>query len=315
MSPCHQTYLRCASLALFLAIVLTALPAMLNAQTAPAPKASTMQLDDTVPKAELFVGYQWLNPGGIVPDPVTGAIAYKLPGIAKGLGTNLAYNFTKYVALEGNYGVDWNSHATISAVAVGPKFTWRGEGVNFFAHTLLGFERISSQGNDASNSLAAILGGGMDLKLWKPVTLRLFEADYQWAHADFLGQGTVPLDDPSLQRPAFHSARLTGGLVFNFGGAPELPVTAACSIDHTEVMVGEPLHVTVAGQQLQPQAHAHLRLVEHRRQDRGQGHRRHHRHQWRGPGHLHGLGDRHRRRSRRRTTWPVVPQSRSPSSR
>jgi hypothetical protein len=252
MSPCHQTYLRCASLALFLAIVLTALPAMLNAQTAPAPKASTMQLDDTVPKAELFVGYQWLNPGGIVPDPVTGAIAYKLPGIAKGLGTNLAYNFTKYVALEGNYGVDWNSHATISAVAVGPKFTWRGEGVDFFAHTLLGFERISSQGNDASNSLAAILGGGMDLKLWKPVTLRLFEADYQWAHADFLGQGTVPLDDPSLQRPAFHSARLTGGLVFNFGGAPELPVTAACSIDHTEVMVGEPLHVTVAGSNFNP---------------------------------------------------------------
>ena len=60
MSLCHETYRRCASVALVLALVLIALPALLNAQTAPATKTSSMSSDD-FPKAELFVGYQWWN--------------------------------------------------------------------------------------------------------------------------------------------------------------------------------------------------------------------------------------------------------------
>jgi hypothetical protein len=122
--------------------------------------------------------------------------------------------------------------------------------VNYFVHTLIGFERISSQANNASNGVAALLGGGMDLKLWKPVTLRLFEADFQWAHANFAAE--VPTEDSSLRRSDFDGVRLTTGLVFNFGGAPEVPVAAACSIDHNEVMVGEPLHATVAASNFNP---------------------------------------------------------------
>ena len=102
----------------------------------------------------------------------------------KGFGTNVAYNFTNNLALEANYGFNWNSsYDNVSMFSVGPKLTYRGDGVNYFVHTLIGFERISSQANNASNGVAALLGGGMDFKLWKPVTLRLFEADYQWAHA------------------------------------------------------------------------------------------------------------------------------------
>src|ERR1035437_7271929 len=112
--------------------------------------------------------------------------------------------------------------------SVGPKLTYRGEGVNFFVHTLLGVERLSSQGNDASNGIAALLGGGMDLKLWKPVSLRLFEADYHWARQNFAS--TVRLEDGSLRRSEYNGARLTTGFVFNFGGAPEVPVAAACSV-------------------------------------------------------------------------------------
>src|ERR1035437_9353605 len=142
MSLYHETYRRCAGVALVLALVLIALPSMLNAQTA-APNTPSVQSGDTYPKVEVFVGYQWLNPGGNVPDQSTPPLAIKLPSMAKGFGTNLSYNFTKNLALEGNYGGDWNSGDSINMFSVGPKLTYRGDGVNFFVHTLLGVERLS----------------------------------------------------------------------------------------------------------------------------------------------------------------------------
>ena len=271
MSPCRDTYRRGAIFALVLALVLIALPSLLNAQTA--PKAPTAQSSDDFPKVELFVGYQWLNPGGNIPafqttvvtppdtatrsdsplassTTTTTVVPFKLPSIAQGVGTSLAYNFTKNLALEGDYGGNFNRNATISTATVGPKYTWRGEGVNFFVHTLFGFERLSSRGIPSSNGIAAILGGGMDIKLWKPITLRLFEADYQFAHLNF--SSVVSPIDSQLRRPSYNGARLRTGLVFNFGGAPETPVAAACSIDHNEVLVGEPLHATVAASNFNP---------------------------------------------------------------
>ncbi len=249
MSLCQKIYGRCASLALILALVLVASPALLNAQTAPAPKASTASSDD-FPKAELFIGYQWLNPGGNIPDQSTPPNAFKLPSVDKGFGSSLSYNFTKLWALEGNYGGDWNRYAAVNTIDVGPKLTFRGDGVNFFAHTLLGFGRFSSRGIPPTNGVSALLGGGMDLKIWKPLSLRIFEADYQLERVNF--SNSVPSDDSSLRRQTFNGVRLTTGLVFNFGGAPEVPVAAACSIDRTEVLVGEPLHATVTASNFNP---------------------------------------------------------------
>jgi hypothetical protein len=177
------------------------LPSFLNAQTAPAPKAQSVQSDDAVPKAELFLGYQWLNPGGNIPDQSFPPNPFKLPSISQGFGTNLSYNFTKNLALEGNYGGDWNRNASISAFTFGPKVTWRGDGVNFFAHTLVGVQRLSSRGIDPTTGVAAVLGGGMDLKLWKPVSLRLFEADYQLARMNF--SANVPANDSALRRQTY----------------------------------------------------------------------------------------------------------------
>ena len=173
-----------------------------------------------------------------------------MPSISQGFGTSLAYNFTKNLALEGDYGGDWNRNASISTASIGPKYTWRGDDVNFFVHTLFGFERLSTRGVPSSNGIAAILGGGMDIKLWKPITLRLFEADFQYARQNF--SGVVPANNSALRRPTYDGARLRTGLVFNFGGAPEVPVAAACSIDHNEVLVGEPLHTTVAASNFDP---------------------------------------------------------------
>jgi hypothetical protein len=249
MSLCYETYRRCASVALVLALVLIALPALLNAQTSPAPAAPRTMGDD-VPKAELFIGYQWLNPGGNAPDQSVPPNSFSLPSIAPGLGASVAYNFTKIWALEGDYGLDWNHSANVNSLSVGPKLTWRGDGVNFFAHALLGSERLSPRGISPSYGVATILGGGMDLKLWKPVTLRLFEADFQYARENF--SQNVPPTDSALRRPTYDGVRLRTGLVFNFGGAPEIPVAASCSVQPTEVMVGEPVHATVAASNFDP---------------------------------------------------------------
>jgi outer membrane protein OmpA-like peptidoglycan-associated protein len=90
----------------------------------------------------------------------------------------------------------------------------------------------------------------MDLKINKRVSLRVFEADYQLARMNFSHE--VPPDNNSLRRQTFDGVRLSTGLVFNFGGAPELPVSAACSVQTAEVMQGEPVHVTVAGSNFNP---------------------------------------------------------------
>ena len=256
MSLCYQTYRKSATVALVLALVLIALPSLLIAQTAPqtapaAPQAPSAKSSDDTPKVELFIGYQWWNPGGNIPTTGTSQpSAFKLPSVPQGFGTNLSYNFTKYLALEGNYGGNWNRYAANSAFTVGPKLTFRGEGVDFFAHTLLGIERFSSRGLDSTNGIAAVLGGGMDLKIWKPLSLRVFEADYQLERVNF--SNNVPPNLPQLRRQTFDGVRLTTGLVFNFGGAPAALVSAACSVQPTEVMVGEPVHATVVASNFNP---------------------------------------------------------------
>src|ERR1700688_5032467 len=116
MSRCQETYRRCASGALVLAIALLALPTLVNAQT--------LRLDDTVPKWEWFIGYQWVNPGGNIPDGSTPPLAIKAPSSATGAGTNVSYNFTKNLSLEGNYGGNWSSLYHDNAFSVGPKLTF-----------------------------------------------------------------------------------------------------------------------------------------------------------------------------------------------
>ncbi len=249
MSLCHETYRRCASVALILALALIALPAFLNAQTAPAPKTSSSLGDDT-PKVEVFIGYQWLNPGGDVPTRGDPSVPFHLPSISQGVGTSFSYNFTKHLSLEANYGADANSHADINAIAAGPKLTFRGDGVNYFLHTLLGYERLSTRGINPSNGIVTVLGGGMDLKIWKSLSLRLFEADFQYSRQNF--SQDVPVTESSLRHPTYYGERLSTGLVFNFGGAPPPLVAAACSVQPSDVMVGEPVHATVVASNFNP---------------------------------------------------------------
>ncbi len=216
------------------------------------PVLATAQQENP-PKVDLFLGYQWLDPGGDVPTSFGGGPpqAVKLPSFAKGFGAAVGYNFTSLVGLEGDLGASYHSPAmSIYTASVGPRLTWRTEGVNLFAHALVGLNRLELQNFGDHNQLGGIIGGGIDLPVNHGLTIRLIEADYQIAQPNFSDQ--VPLGLDNLRPSTLNGTRLRTGLVFTFGGGPTTPPAASCSVQPQEVMVGEPVTVTATGSNFNP---------------------------------------------------------------
>ncbi len=182
------------------------------------------------PKADVFLGYQWLNPGGTV--PVGGfphlqvtppsPVPTKLPSMPIGYGVTGTYNFTPHWGLSVDVGGNFHDVGAESTISVGPRFIWR-----------------------------SVLGGGIDLPIIRALSIRLIEADYVLGRHNFAD--VVGPQDPQLRRPVLEGVRLRGGLVFNFGGAaPSAPVAASCSVKPSEVMVGEPVTATVNATNFNP---------------------------------------------------------------
>jgi outer membrane protein OmpA-like peptidoglycan-associated protein len=202
---------------------------------------------DSNPKYDLFVGYQWLHPGGTVPanngDP-TSPTGIQVPDMAKGLGGSFTYNFDPHWGAEADFGHNWGNSNYESTYSVGPRFIWRTDGANYFLHSLVSLNRVSISGVSVNNGIGAILGGGMDLPINKKLAFRLFEADYVWGRHNY--SDFANLDFPDLRRPSFEGVRLRTGLVFSWGGAPAVVPAASCSVQPGEVLVGEPITATVA---------------------------------------------------------------------
>ena len=213
---------------------------------------SAIAQSDSNPKWDLFGGYQWAHPGATLPlgDP-NNPTAYKVPDMAKGFGTALTYNFDPHFGLEADFGYDNGSSNSLTTASIGPRFIWRTENVNFFAHALIGGNWLSINGvNTGTNGLGAVLGGGMDLPITKSFAIRLFEADYVWGHHNYASLAS-PLF-PDLQRPTFEGARLRTGIVYSWGGVEALAPTAACTVQPVEVMVGEPITANVTASNFNP---------------------------------------------------------------
>ncbi|MGA8270189.1 MAG: OmpA family protein [Candidatus Sulfotelmatobacter sp.] len=215
--------------------------------------SSAFAQSDSNPTWDLFVGYQWLHPGGTVPVPFgdfNNPTSQNVPDMAAGFGSALTYNFDPHWGAEFDFGHNWGSANYETTGSIGPRFIWRTDSANYFLHTLVSLNRVSINGLNAGNGIGAILGGGMDLPIKKWFAFRLFEADYVWArhnYADF-----VSSDFPDLTRPSFEGVRLRTGLVFNWGGAPPVTPTASCSVQPVEVMVGEPITATVTASNFNP---------------------------------------------------------------
>ena len=208
---------------------------------------------DSNPKWDLFVGYQWLHPGITVPAPFGNAFnptPFKVPDMAKGFGSALTYNFDRHFGLEFDFGHNWGDGNYETTASVGPRLMFRTDGANYFLHALGGYNRLAVSGLDSHNGIGAVLGGGIDLPIGKRLSLRLFEVDFLWAHHNYADNAGPQAT--SLRRPNAEGIRLRTGLVFNWGGAPALTPAASCSVQPTEVMVGEPVTVTVSATNFNP---------------------------------------------------------------
>lgn len=200
--------------------------------------------DEEVPKVDVFVGYQWLNPGGnVATSPSNVLTGETLPSMAKGVGATGTYNFSKFWGLSVDAGGNWHDVGHEITLSVGPRVMWRNDGINIFAHTMLGLNRLEAGSLDARTGLGAVIGGGIDLKITHWLYWRTIEADYVWAKHNYAFE--VPASANDLRHPTLNGARLRTGLVLAYGGGkPAEPLSASCSVQPAEVMVGEPVTAT-----------------------------------------------------------------------
>ncbi|MGA2645810.1 MAG: hypothetical protein ABSF15_13950 [Candidatus Sulfotelmatobacter sp.] len=208
---------------------------------------------DANPKWDLFAGYQWLHPGGTVPAAFTdfnNPQGYKIPDMSPGFGSALTYNFDHHWGAEFDFGHNWGSGNYETTGSIGPRFIWRTDGANYFIHAMVSLNRLSVNGLNAQNGVGAVLGGGMDLPIKKWLAFRLFEVDYVWGNHNYHEFATSA--NENLERPELEGVRLRTGFVFSWGGAPAVAPTASCSVQPTEVMVGEPITATVTASNFNP---------------------------------------------------------------
>ncbi len=207
---------------------------------------------DSNPQWDAFIGYQYLHPGATVPlgDP-SNPSAYKVPDMARGIGTALTYNFDSHWGLETDFGHNWKSPDSETTLSAGPRFIWRADSGNFFLHGLLSYNHLGVSGlGSGANGIGAILGGGWDVPLTKSFAWRVFGVDYVWARHNYADY--VDPQFPSLRRPTLEGVRLRTGVVFSWGGAEPVTPTAACTVQPSEVLVGEPITATVAPSNFNP---------------------------------------------------------------
>ena len=153
----------------------------------------------------------------------------KMGDIPQGAGASLTYNFTPPWGLEADYGGNKNKNGADNTVSIGPRFAWRNEGVTFFAHTLLGYNRLTVPlRRHRATALAqfwaaawiSISGAGCRCGCLKPTMC---------GRTTILPMKLVPRF-PSCGVRIESGVRLRTGLVFNFGfRTPLVPAAAAPS--------------------------------------------------------------------------------------
>ena len=209
--------------------------------------------DDQTPKYEIFAGYQWLHPGGTVPSPAgtfENPIGLKLPDMSDGAGASFTYNFNKYAGGVLDFGRNWTGSADETTLSIGPKVGVRVDNARFFLNTLLSWNHLTTPGLSGRNGIGAILGGGMGYVLNEHWGFRLFEADYVWGHQNF--SDAVGPEFGNLRRVDLQGVRLRTGLEYFWGYPATTPPAATCSVQPSEVMVGEPITATATASNFNP---------------------------------------------------------------
>jgi hypothetical protein len=235
--------------------------------TKSAPKVSQ---DDYASRWDIFLGYSYLAPKDTVevPQPGGTTVPYSYNAVNLGGLFSGAYYFNKYVGAQAEYGIhEWGDSSSngsnvgthgnddgFQTIAGGIIFRYPMADITPFVHGLVGGARIDGPDHNPFRwGPDLTVGGGMDYGTpWfdHRLAIRIFQADYEYMHADF---------GPQVYggRANINAARLSAGLVFHVGSiAPPVPPTIACSANPSSVFPGDPVTVTATTSGLNPKQNA-----------------------------------------------------------
>ena len=238
-------------------------PVAMVGQDSSKPAAKAAPSGDSPSKWDIFVGYSYLAPHGTVTQP--GGVPEQYNSIDWGGITSIARYFNKYVGvqIEGDSHIeseDWITHPNTSSINSNDDFAGGSAGMIFryptsditpFVHALVGGEHVGSIYEEPTWGVVLTAGGGLDYHtplFHNHLSIRVFQADYQYNHDNFAPAGT---------RANFNMARLSTGLVYSIGTiAPPPPVTLACSANPASVFPGDPVTITATPGMLDPKLNA-----------------------------------------------------------
>ena len=207
--------------------------------------------DQPAPKWELYAGYSFFDPatnvhgllpGGLLP------VSSRVESNPRGIGGSVTYNFNRWLGLTADASGHWGSSengvssriddASFYSASMGPKLTLRTHYFSPFVEALVGWHSLSSDLFQTDNEFGFMAGGGVDLNLTRHLAWRVIRGDFVFSNHQYGPSSTVPATD-------VRGLRLQSGLVFMFGGkSAPAPVSASCSVNPGEVMVGEPATAT-----------------------------------------------------------------------
>jgi outer membrane protein OmpA-like peptidoglycan-associated protein len=234
--------------------------ASLSAQTAP---STTAPVGPNPSRVDIFMGFSYYGAHGQVKPAGINYSSVNEGAIGSG-----AYYFNKYVGAEvigeahpnGNNDSFYAGSGGLIVRAPMQNFT-------LFAHGLAGAADLLGPNSDAPATFehepyrwgpSLTAGGGMDYDLPffnNKFSLRLFQADYRYIHADYGPSTTIPvIGTPYLGgRANLSGVDLSTGIVAHFGHIiPPPPVTYSCAVSPSSVYPGDPVTVTGTALNLSP---------------------------------------------------------------
>src|ERR1700761_6859032 len=228
------------------------------APAAPAP-ASTAPQAPYASRIDICLGYSYLAPHGSVTIP--GGASVGLPGPltysainygAIGSGT---YYFNRYVGAQAEFSDHPDGNNDGAQVASGGiVFRYPTEDVTPFVHFEAGAVRLGGPFKQPYTWGPAITaGGGLDYGIGHHLAIRVFQADYQYYHANFGPQNPYPTGG----RANLDVVRLSAGIVYRMGSiTPPPPVTYQCAASPASVYPGDPITITGTATNLNPKKNA-----------------------------------------------------------
>jgi outer membrane protein OmpA-like peptidoglycan-associated protein len=254
----HVRVLKSVSRVLALATV-ALMPVAVVAQdsTKPAAKAPA---SNSPSKWDIFAGYSYLAPKDTIKIPWDNSTtkSVDLRAVNVGVIGSVARYFNNYFGVEAVGDVHLQDEANppandFSGGSAGIIARFPTSDITPFVHALVGGERASDDYAKENWGVVLTAGGGLDYATpWfgRHLSVRLFQADYQYIHDDFgpqIGGG----------RMNANAIRLSSGIVFHVGTiAPPPPVTLDCSASPASVFPGEPVSVTGTAGMLNPKLNA-----------------------------------------------------------